>query len=480
MPSMMLEADYKNLPPSKVALNEKNASELGLKTGELCVISDENGLQLGGAKTIIDPQMLDGHFGIEADSAKMMSVESGFQYSLEPCSTASREPLKKIVLEVLDTNEQTDQSENVMQNHEQVAKFMCDRVLHIGMRLHWRDYGYDLVVKDTLPSLKGGEYIVFGDTVELELSASSNPFNGVLLIDSSASMLERDMVVDPQLRMVLSPLYLMAETAMPELMPLLKKIDAGEHLTRLECALIGALQFMAEKMGRGLGEKVSVISYSEEARFLGIPVADGAEPFFRVTQNGLLGTQDNKDIAITGIVPAGASVGGNGTNMEVALSLAVQAIERMRAQELISEKRMHPVVLLFLTDGVFTVGRSPTAIIKDSIAPLESTVLHTVAIGEETDDPLLDRCAELGRGSFVKVRTLEDIVQFFSSKAKSFGTTRFTGRTSKGALAETRVLGECPKCGKEDFVRSVESRDGQMVQIVTCAVCGHRQEKISL
>jgi predicted RNA-binding Zn-ribbon protein involved in translation (DUF1610 family) len=350
------------------------------------------------------------------------------------------------------------------------------------MRLRWRDLGYDLILKETQPGLSGGEYTVFGDRVEVELSTSSNPFNGILLIDASVSMLAKDLIVEPGIRPALSQLYLLAETSLPELAPLLRKIDGGEQLTRLECAFLGAFQFIAEKMGRGLGEKVALIAYSDAARPVGPPSQAGNEPFFRVTPEGLVGRRDGKDAPIpAGKLDLGTVVVDEATNLEAALETGRHAIERMREAEKAAPGKATPAVLVLLSDGAYTTGRSPAAVVKERIAPMESTVLHAVALGSDTDDPLLARCAELGNGRFAKPGTLGAIVQFFSSRAISFGTARVTGEGARrGALAETRALDSCPKCGREDFVRSIESKDGKMFQVVTCSVCGHRQEKLSV
>ena len=96
MQSLTLEADYKNLPPGKVAISEPDALVLGLKTGSLCTISDETGMQLGGAKSLLDLDVPPGHFFMEADTSKMMGIEPGFRYTLEPVPDPFTQPLEKL------------------------------------------------------------------------------------------------------------------------------------------------------------------------------------------------------------------------------------------------------------------------------------------------------------------------------------------------------------------------------------------------
>lgn len=481
MPSLSLEADYKNLPPSRVAICEEDASALGVETGDLCSVSDDTGLQLGGARAIIEHGTPKGRMFMEADSAQMIGVEKGFTYALEPIPAELLLSIKRLVLEVTAGDAGADIGSGVLQDHERIAGFLQGRVINAGMRLRWREYGYELVVKDTAPKMSGGQFAVISESVELELEETASPFHGIMLLDSSASMLEKDITVGPDVKPLLAPLYLVAETALPDIAAVLQKMEVGGSLSRLDSALLGIFLFISEKKERGLGEKIAVVEYGDRARYLGPLDSDGLEPFFKIGPDGPVGFRDGHETRLEGgLRPGGPMTGGGGTNVETAFELALRALDRLMEGDRRPDGRTRPVVMVLVSDGSYAAGQSPAAVVGKRLKPLQNLVLHTISVGKEADAAVLARCAELGRGSHVRAQTLEDVIRFFSTKARYFGMTQRTGTAAKGTVAQTHVLEACPKCGKEDFVRSVESRENRMFQVVTCSVCGHRQEKLTI
>jgi len=481
MQSLTLEADYKNLPPGKVAISEPDALVLGLKTGSLCTISDETGMQLGGAKSLLDLDVPPGHFFMEADTSKMMGIEPGFRYTLEPVPDPFTQPLEKLVLEVSSASPKADTAYGAIHDHVKVKEFLHGRVIHLGMRLRWREYGFYLTVKDTIPKMAPGQYLVFEDAGELELQTAS-PFNGIILIDSSPTMLEKDIRVLSEMKPMLAPLYLLAETALPELEPLLQKVESDGSISRRESALLGIFLFVAEKMERGLCEKISLIEYGQDGRFIGPDVADGMEPFFRISTAGPVGFKGAEEVGLKkGALLSDEPPSRAGTNIEIAIERALEAFNRMNVHETLIGGNPKPAVIILVSEGKYSDGRSPALVVEEKIAPVETLVLQTISIGKASDQDLLARCAELGRGNHTNTRSFEDIIRYFSSKARTFGTSCMTGKAAPaGSLAETKALEACPKCGREDFFRSFEMKDGTAVQVVVCSVCGFREEKLSL
>jgi predicted RNA-binding Zn-ribbon protein involved in translation (DUF1610 family) len=181
------------------------------------------------------------------------------------------------------------------------------------------------------------------------------------------------------------------------------------------------------------------------------------------------------------VLDANAYQGRTGSNLELAFGHALEAYARMNIHGISPAGNPKPVITILVSDGSYSLGRSPLYVVKENIIPVDTMVLYTISIGKEMNRDLLVNCAKLGRGTHAGYDSLEEIMHFFSSKARTFGTSKITGKAVPvGTLAETRALEACPKCGKEDFFRSLVSKEGKMVQVVICSVCGYREEKLSV
>ena len=57
---------------------------------------------------------------------------------------------------------------------------------------------------------------------------------------------------------------------------------------------------------------------------------------------------------------------------------------------------------------------------KEHFQDMPKVVVHTVGIGNEVDDDVLARIAELGKGEYYHATDLARLLQFYSSLARKF------------------------------------------------------------
>jgi hypothetical protein len=189
--------------------------------------------------------------------------------------------------------------------------------------------------------------------------------------------------------------------------------------------------YLSEKVARGQGEKTAIITYSDQASPLSYRFKEGEAyvdiPWYDISKGGI--KQDEKREAAVVIGDALLlridQAESKNTNMEAALLRAKEVILQMKEKERAVEGggKLKPVMVVFLTDGEYNVGRSPVRVIQEAFGDVDGVVLHMVGIGESVDEALLKRCAQLGKGEYCKAENLLDLVAFYSRNAKRFGTS---------------------------------------------------------
>ncbi|MHA1234365.1 MAG: hypothetical protein ACTSQL_04680, partial [Promethearchaeota archaeon] len=123
----------------------------------------------------------------------------------------------------------------------------------------------------------------------------------------------------------------------------LKHFKAGVNIPRRISAAFAAVLFLSEKVGRGFGEKVSVIRFADEAQIL--PFGNN---YYMDSASGKKGVLEE---AARMIVDRIGNSYGQSTNMGSAMIKAHQVLTEF---DKLSLGNPQPTMILLLTDGIPT------------------------------------------------------------------------------------------------------------------------------
>jgi len=195
----------------------------------------------------------------------------------------------------------------------------------------------------------------------------------------------------------------------PEIQEFLKKFKEGISVPRRIAAAFAAVLFLSEKVGRGFGEKVSVIRFADESQVL--PFQGGLYMDSASGEKGIL-----EDCARM-IVDKIGNAYGQATNMGAAM---LAGREVLYTFEQINPDQ--PTMIVILTDGVPTdVDNFLEAIKQFSENP--NVVIYIVGLGNP-DDKLMNRAANLCGGEYFKPNDAGELLIWYSKRARDL-TVKF-------------------------------------------------------
>jgi hypothetical protein len=188
-----------------------------------------------------------------------------------------------------------------------------------------------------------------------------------------------------------------------EIQEFLKNFKEGISVPRRIAAAFAAVLFLSEKVGRGFGEKVSIIRFADEAQILPI-----GETFYMDSASGKKGILEE---AARMIVDRIGNAYGQATNMGSAMVQAQYII-----QEFQKINPDQPTMCVLLTDGEPTDGDAffeATKLIASNI----NVVTYFVGLGNPNDE-LMSRAASLCGGEYFKPEDAGELLVWYSKRAR--------------------------------------------------------------
>ena len=152
------------------------------------------------------------------------------------------------------------------ENVDSMKGWISNYIIFKGIKLRWSAVNIACSILNTVPDLTGDIFARVTQNTTLSLSpVGLIPFNAILIIDISRSMMARDVFVTN-----IAPAIEGIKAAMEsrEIQEFLKHFKDGINIPRRISAAFAAVLFLSEKVGRGFGEKVSVIRFADEAQIL--------------------------------------------------------------------------------------------------------------------------------------------------------------------------------------------------------------------
>ncbi len=287
------------------------------------------------------------------------------------------------------------------ENVASMKGWISNYIIFKGIKLRWSAVNIACSVLDTTPDLTGDIFASVSPNTTLSLSpVGLIPFNAILVIDISRSMMARDVFVTN-----IAPAIEGIKAAMEsrEIQEFLKHFKDGINIPRRISAAFAAVLFLSEKVGRGFGEKVSVIRFADESQVL--PFGGG---FYMDSASGKKGVLEE---AARMIVDRIGNAYGQATNMGAAMVQANQVLaefEKMNPDQ--------PTMVVILTDGVPTDGDAFFNEIK-KLADNPNVVAYIVGLGNP-DDALMARAAALCGGEYFKPEDAGELLIWYSKRAR--------------------------------------------------------------
>jgi len=289
------------------------------------------------------------------------------------------------------------------QNVDSLKGWLANYVIFKGIKLRWNAVNIACSILTTTPDLTGDILATVTENTAINLSPTGLvPFNAILIIDISRSMMARDVLVQN-----IAPAIEGIKAAMEskEIQEFLKHFKAGVNIPRRISAAFAAVLFLSEKVGRGFGEKVSVIRFADEAQIL--PFGNN---YYMDSASGKKGVLED---AARMIVDRIGNAYGQSTNMGSAMIKAHQVLTEF---DKLSIGNPQPTMIILLTDGIPTDGDDFLKTIK-IFAENPNVVIYIVGLGNP-DDEMMTRAAVLCGGEYFKPDDAGELLIWYSKRAR--------------------------------------------------------------
>ena len=401
-------------------LNSKNAKKLDAELGSIVIFQDPQSSFWGAAEIrerdevsedqiVVDTLVLEASLLMEGDMVEV-SLYSQDMIALEYVEFG----LKPLTEEANTEDLVSRAAEEV----ESLEKLIDGRLVYPGMSFNWRELDVKVEIMSTRPALSGMNFAkltfeALRDKTgyQFKTVGIATPFNAILCIDTSGSMKTTDVPVQ-EIAHAREGLKDLAGDN-PEVQEFLDRFEEGRNVSRAEAAAMAVLLYLAEKVGRGYGEKVAVITFEKEVSEMTFLNAETGEvqPFVECTgREKALGLQ-----IISAHVVDKVEEGGTLTDMGTALSKAHEILEAFG-------DRTKPTMFIMLTDGMTTSGPPPLKVLKERFLERNRIVIYTIGLGErsEIDEELMLAIAHYGNGTYRHVDNMRDLLEWYGRLAGEF------------------------------------------------------------
>ena len=287
------------------------------------------------------------------------------------------------------------------ENIDSMKGWISNYIIFKGIKLRWSAVNIACSIIDTVPDLVGDIFARVTPNTTLSLSPIGLiPFNAILIVDISRSMMARDVLVTN-----IAPAIEGIKAAMEsrEIQEFLKHFKDGINIPRRISAAFAAVLFLSEKVGRGFGEKVSVIRFADEAQIL--PFGGS---FYMDSASGKKGVLED---AARMIVDRIGNSYGQATNMGSAMIQAHNVLNEFQKMN-----PDQPTMIVLLTDGVPTDKQVFLNEIK-KLADNINTITYIVGLGNP-DRELMSRAAALCGGEYFEPEDAGELLIWYSKRAR--------------------------------------------------------------
>jgi hypothetical protein len=269
----------------------------------------------------------------------------------------------------------------------------------------------------------------YEDKIQLKIKPKVKklPFNAILMIDCSGSMKKKDVKyasMDSALENLIK-FYDGDNIPNKKLLNFFKSLkpkfvinEEDYKITRLDATFIALLMFFSQKISRGLGEKCSIILYS-----------DRPKTFTYEDSKNIFDPTDFTNINVINSLNSQMRKPEDLSQNQTLFSPAIKELENSISKY--SQISSNPILVLFLTDGQPEPKKlDPPETIAENVKTLMETsknkgkqlVLFTLGIGRKSqvDGSLLENIAKIGRGEYHFTKSFSELTRWFENLANEF------------------------------------------------------------
>ncbi len=386
---------------SKVVISKRNSLSLEIEEGEIVTFEDELIGAWGAGYVVVDENL--SHDIIEIEDEIFEATGIGSQEVVVRRNDKAVIPLQNLELGIspISGEDMWNTITMVRNNQDRMKAWLSQFLIFKGLKLGWREANAAINILNTVPELKGEVIAAPKMTSSLNLKAEGLiTFNAILVLDISASMLAPDM---PCINVAPAIEGIKAAMDNEIVRKFLAQFREGRNMARRLGAAFAALLFLAEKVGRGFGEKVSVIRFAD-----GAEVLDFNGPFF----DSASGKHGILEQAAIEIVEKIGRYKGLATNMGEAM---LKAREVLDVYESIEKDK--PCMLVLLTDGYPTDEPKFVQVINQFFVGNPNVVTYIVGIGN-TNVKLMNDIAVRCGGEFFQPKDMGELLVWYSKRAR--------------------------------------------------------------
>ncbi|MHA1684239.1 MAG: hypothetical protein ACTSUE_25100 [Promethearchaeota archaeon] len=424
----------------KAIMNPDDCAEYDFLEGDLMLLEDEDTGNIVYCYLFMDPQIPKDTIALGQNLIDRLGIVENDTIEVDRMETQPTE-VKEVIIEF----ESQDYDPETLKFDEgfrlKAIEFLRNYHFNNTTSLYWPEEHAFLRVTFADAGSKTPPYYIsnYNDAISVQIQPKTTmlAFNAILAIDCSGSMKHRDICFGDMNSIIdnLTSIYNGEKQSHRYLCNYLNQlkpqfvIHPEEYkISRLKATFISILMFFNQKISRGLGEKCSVILYSDKAinfRYHGIKgVFDSNDFTTPEIINELLGQMENPRSILTGI-----------TRFSPCFNLLRERVEEF------SKTSNNPILILFLTDGKpVPADLDPKENIYSSVREFmkyasdigKQVVIFTLGIGDEIniDKDILENLARIGNGSFHYSVDFQEISSWFERLAGDFSIHLRTSETN--------------------------------------------------
>ncbi|MBN2151613.1 MAG: VWA domain-containing protein, partial [Candidatus Lokiarchaeota archaeon] len=377
----------------------------GRSTNEVMSFEDPLTGSFGAAKVKIDPELPENMIKIDSEIYEASGIGSD-QVEIR----INRRKIIPIQEATIGINPITgDQVWEVLAKARRfvgnLKSWLSNYIVFKDLKLRWKQAGALIKILDSKPDLSGDVLAEFKPTTNILLKPEGLvTFNAILIIDISRSMMARDLLVAK-----IGPAIEGIKAAMgaKEIQDFLKQFKEGTSVPRRIGAAFAAILFLAEKVGRGFGEKVSIVRFADTAEALDF----GGRPYME----GSSGEKNVLENTAKQIVDQIGNAYGQATSMGQAMLTAQELIYKFQDIEG-GEEQAKPIMLILLTDGAPTDQNNFEVAVQE-IAKNQNVVFYVIGMGQ-TDAPRMTAAATSCGGEYFEPADAGELLIWYSKRAR--------------------------------------------------------------
>ncbi len=398
----MVELEIEERESKKFQINEKIAKSLEVTEDDLLLAQNPINNKTIVGKTEL-AKIESNKIGMDPTSFESIGLDQGFKISVWRYDGEIKK-LKEVKfgIEKISKSER-DPLSYIKENEDEFIDFISPKICTKHTEFIWDSVDLLISLESTYPELKNDEV---GDFTELKDFSYSwggselKSFDGVLLVDLSGSMDTKDLSikgVDWLIERINKSISGKNTTEF------LENIRKEQEIKRADGATLCSLIYLVQKVGRGVGDKISIIPFSDSAS----TVSFDGENYFSSAMTDASSASENI-IQKVRYHPRGK------TNISEGFDKAIDTIKNF------DRGKMKMIVLL--TDGKphppsIDSPEEVLDLIEKRIKPRRDVIVNTIGLGDDVEHHLLDEIAKKTGGEYTYVNSLEGLTQAYSRYA---------------------------------------------------------------